>query len=95
VFVDEVTDDLPVSAIEVMRIQKDVECARARRTIGVRSAVYVDIHPVRQYFEKWMLLPILCTRDSSDAQCENPSYRQEAIRASAILQVCHLLIAND
>jgi len=67
VFVNQVADDFLVSAIKVMRIQEDVECLHARWTVSVRSSVYIDIHSMRQYFERGMLLPILCIRGDSDA----------------------------
>jgi hypothetical protein len=51
VFVDQITDDFLVSAIEVVGVQERVERLLARRTIGVRSSIYIDIHAVRQYFE--------------------------------------------
>ena len=58
-FVNQITDYLFVIAIEVMRILKAVERPLARGTVGVRSAIHIDIHPVRQHFEGWVLLPIL------------------------------------
>jgi hypothetical protein len=66
-FVNQITDDFLVFTIQVMRILKDVERALARRTVGVRSSIHIDIHTVRQYFERWMLLPILSVRSDSDA----------------------------
>jgi hypothetical protein len=59
VVVNQITDDFFVSAIEVMRIQEDVECLHAGRTVGVRCSIYIDIHTVRQDFEKRGLLPVL------------------------------------
>ena len=50
-----------------MGIQEDVECLHARRTVGIRCSIYIDIHTMRQYFEKRVLLPILCMRGDRDA----------------------------
>src|SRR5581483_1997753 len=71
-FVNQITDNFLVSAIEVVRIQEDVERLLARRTVGIRSTIYVDIHAARQYFERWVLFPVLRVGAGSNAYSENP-----------------------
>jgi hypothetical protein len=50
-----------------MRVEEGVEGRRARRAVGVGSAIDIDIHTVREDFEGWMLIALLRMQGHSDA----------------------------
>lgn len=63
VFVNEITDDLLVGAIEVMGIREEVECGFSRRAVGVGGSVYIDVHAAGEEFEGRMLPIVLGKRN--------------------------------
>lgn len=92
VFVDQITDDALVCAIEVMGIYQEVERLFACWAIRIRSSVDIDIHAVGQKLERRMLPPILSRRN--DRCDENKSEGECGTYASPIPQLCYLRFAN-
>jgi hypothetical protein len=58
--VQEVTNDLLVGTLEIVRIDKGVKGRLARRPVGVGRSIDINVHPVRQHFETWMRCGRLC-----------------------------------
>jgi hypothetical protein len=67
VFVNEIPDDLPVCAIEVMGVCKEVERGFSRGAVCVGGSVYIDVHAAGESFERRMVLMVRGKRNGGYA----------------------------